>query len=306
MFHMELLNAIREPLVEMDQRLFFLGSVLPGALVFVTLVGVGLARRKKATAWPRWLPALLFAGAFVFAFASVHALNSVTWWPSDGAKRILHGVFVIALAGAAAELLPGKVRGLYAPLVFTATLVALSLPLLPMIDIEGLVTFCVMVVASFVACAVLATSMAGAQALCPGWRVPLLATSAPFAASFVAYYGSVATLGQMAGGVTAILSASAAAGIFVRRQSLRVTGWLTLFAPVVIALAGARAYAYTPGPIWGAILALAASLPALACVSYKARTNRPWLTLTIQLALTGVMTLGAIWIAYQGRSTYEY
>ena len=304
---MGLLNAIKEPLTEMDQRLFLIGSALPGALVFVTLLCVGLARRKKDVAWPAWLSPALFGVAFLFAYFSVHAINSVQVWPADGAKRILHGVALMAIVGALSEVFPKRARVAGPPLLIVACAGAIALPLAPLIRIQGGGAFALTTALWTLACVVVAFSLGQSHARRPGWRVPLLAVAAPFSASLVAYYGSVATLGQMAGGITAVVSATAAAAIIIRRAALRPSAWLTLMTPIVIVLAGARAYAYNPGPLWASALALASPLPALLCAPAKLRDGKwKYGVLAVQILLTATLALGAIWIAYQGRSTYEY
>jgi hypothetical protein len=302
----ELIDAIAMPFREMDARSFLLGAVLPGTITAAGLISVALLRRAKDAPAPHWLPPLLLAIAFLPAYFLVYSVGHVSLWPADGAMRVLHAVALMGIGAAVAETLPPKWKRLRLPMLLVSCAGATSLPLLPVIDMESAQHFALALGIMLPAVVFLAFACARAHEQAPGFVQPALVGAAPFAASYVALYASIASLGQIAGGLTAAISGAAVAVLLLPKIRLRASAYLVFFTAVGLILAASRAYGYPRASIPAIALGAATPLPVVVISLLKPRKSPRWVVLGAATVLTAGLALGAIWLAYGARPQYDY
>ena len=285
-------------------RELLIGVVLPGAIVALVLGAAWLllGRRPGKRALPRWSVPLAFALAYLPAAYAVNPRFQA--WPADSTKRLVHIALLLGLVGVGTSLwvsMPPKARAAAHTLAMG---VAMWLPLEALGRRGDTGTMLVWVAGATAVAMAFAFLIDRESERRGGWAPPALTALVVMAVSPVLLFGAVATVGQIVGGLVAMLVAAAMVGAVARRFTLHPGGSLVIAGLVTAMLLIGCHFARAQWISAGLILAAPAAL-WLDRLALLAR--RPvWQRFLIEAALVAIPLGAAVAIAQANKPDYDY
>jgi len=285
-------------------RELLIGVVLPGAIVAVVLGAAWLllGRRPEKRPLPRWSAPLAFALAYLPADYAVRSWPEV--WPADSTKRLVHIALLLGLVGVGTSLwgsMPPKLRVVVHTLAMG---VAMWLPLEALGRSGDTGTMLVWVGGATAAAMAFAFLIGKESERRGGWAPPALAALIVMAVSPTLLFGSIATIGQIVGGLVATLSAAAMVGALAPRFTLHAGGSLVIAGLIT----GMLAIGYHFGSAQWVSAALILASPVVLWVDRVPLVARRawWQRLLIEAALLAIPLGIAVAIAQANKPDYDY
>lgn len=283
-------------------RELLIGVVAPGAIVALLLGGACLALGGRRGRAPAWLPPLAFALAYLPADFAVRSWPQV--WPADSTYRFVHAAALLGVVASAAGALGSKPAIARHALHALAMLGAMWMLLSPLGRGGDTGTMLVWIGATAAGGVAFAFLLGREVERRGGWTAPALGALIPAAMSPVLLFGSLATAGQVAGGLAATLAGAAAGGAVCKRLTIHPGGSLVLGGLVAGSLAVGSHFASVQ---WSSALLILASPLALWADRLPMLARRPaWQRFVIGAILLAIPLGVAVAIAQANKPDFDY
>jgi hypothetical protein len=285
-------------------RELLIGAVLPGAIAALVLGAAWLllGRKPQKRPLPRWSVPLAFALAYLPADYAVRSWPEV--WPPDSTKRLVHLALLLGIVGVVTSLwrsMPTKARTTVHTLAMG---VAMWMPLEALGRRGDTGTMLVWVGGATAAAMGFAFLVGRESERRGGWAPPALAALIVLAASPVLLFGSIATIGQMVGGVVAMLTAAAMVGALSPRFTLHAGGSLVI-AGLLTAMLAIGVHFGTAQWISAALILASPLVLWVDRIPLLAR-RAVWQRFLIEAALVAIPLGVAAAIAHANKPDYDY
>lgn len=285
-------------------RELLIGAVLPGAISALVLGAAWLllGRKPEKRPLPRWSVPLAFALAYLPAD---YALRS--WpepWPPDSTKRLVHLALLLGIVSIGTSLwrsMPAKARATAHTLAMG---VAMWMPL-EALGRRGDTGTMLVWIGGATAAAMGFSFLVGRESeRRGGWAPPALAALIVLAASPVLLFGSIASIGQIVGGVVAMLTAAAMVGALSPRFTLHAGGSLVI-AGLLTAMLAIGVHFGTAQWISAALILASPLVLWVDRLPLLAR-RAVWQRFLIEAALVAIPLGVAAAIAHANKPDYDY